>query len=326
MSKQNRVLLMFRKYFINFFWIGLVVVLGTIIYEKCNNPLDFIQSIVIDTLSTIGISLLVASFFSWASDTISFMDKIQELLKAIVIKRDFLSNLDNENKQNALRLLIKPSETERNIYANIEDYYSFYIKKTMNIINKNVRSDYSIEAKVFFDKQNNLVACEDVTTYRLYPNDKGFGTVKVGFLGSEKLNSVEYIYIYKPEGNRLEFKQDKLIYKEVPFGGMPSRMVEIDINEHVKDEKHLRIEIKTIEYGDDHWISIPFQALQPTDGIHYRLNCEDGFHIVKCETYGQGIDFNIDENPDKTEISISTYQWINDGTGLNVIVSNTKKI
>jgi hypothetical protein len=317
---ENKIIPFFKKFFLNYFWLGLVVLLTTIVIsEKITTP-SFIINVIIETMKTIGISILVASIFSWTFESFSFIQRIQELLRSVVVKRDFLSNLDNESKMDALKSIIKASTIEKNIYANIDDYYNYYIKQTMSMSEKNVRSDYSVNAKIYIDKVKNKIACEQITNYRLYPNENGFGIMRVGFIDEDQINEVSYVRIYKPEGGREEHCCENIKLEEEDFGGQLSRIAKIDLNKY-NNEKHLKIEIKVIEYGHDHWISFPFQALQPTDGLRYQITCSDSIQIVTCVTFGQGIDFNIDENVLKTEACVTTYQWVNEGTGIMIVAS-----
>jgi len=314
-----------KRFFLNYCWIGIIVILLTIIVDLNLSAQTLIQRICIELFKTIGISIVVASVFSWASESSEFIDKIQKLLKTIVVKRDFLSNLDSESKMDALKLIIQPTISEKKIYANIEDYYDFYIKQTMEIVNKNVRSDYYINARIFFDSDKQALACEQTINYRLYPHSKGFEGIKIGFTESNILNGfVSYVRIYKQNNGVEEIKKDDIELKEIVFDGVKALIASIDLSKY-SAEKQLTIEIKTTDYGFDHWISASIQALIPTDGLTYRVHCDDDIEIISSDTFGQGVQFNIDKSEDNKELTVSTFQWINEGTGISIIASRKKK-
>lgn len=321
LRKILEVLSLIRKFVLNFFWFGFAALLITIIFDFTLTNQTFIQKVIIELGKNVSIAIIIAAIFTWASESRAFINNVKTLLKNIIISRDFLSNLDTKNKMETLGLIIKPTGYEKEIYSNIEGYYDYYIRRTMDIINKNVRSDYSVNSRIYFDKKKGVLACEEVISYRLYPNSTGFGMLRLGFRESEKLNEVKYVKIYIPEGGRIDIPEKQIKLSNVAFGGGKARMAEINLEDYARDQKHLKIELKMIEYGCDHWIPVPYQALQPTDGLNYYLRCEDDIYIKKIETFGQGINFNIDENESHNECSITTYQWINDGTGIFIIAS-----
>lgn len=311
-----------KRFFLNYSWIGIIIILITIIADLKTSNQTLIQKTFIELFKTIGVSVLIASVFTWASESYEFIDKIQQLLKSVVVKRDFLSNLDSESKMDALKSIIKPSSFEKKIYANIEDYYDFYIRQTMEIANKNVRSDYSINARIYFDQVKNIIACDQTINYRLYPNSNGYEKINVGFTESNSnLDLVQYVRVFKQNNGVEEKKGEDIKLEEKMFEGMKVRICSIDLSKYSEKEKHLIIEIKTLTHGYDHWMSNSIQALQPTDGLTFRVRCEDNIEIVNCDTFGQGVQFNIDKSENNKELTASTFQWINEGTGISIITS-----
>jgi hypothetical protein len=310
-----------KRFFLNYCWIGIIIILLMIILDLKSPTQTLPLKVFIEFFKTIGISIIVASVFTWASDSYAFVDKIQELLKSVVVKRDFLSNLDADSKMDAIRSLIKPSSFERKVYTNIDDYYDFYIKKTMRMSEKNVRSDYNVNSRIYFDTEKNLVVCEKIVNYRLYPTMKGFEIIKIGFSDLRSSGKIDYVRIYKPNGEVVELKGEKIELKETIFDGEKMKIASIDMNSFTEKDKHLGVEFKILEYGYDHWIMAAIQTLQPTDGISYKIRCEDGIKIITSDTFGQGVNFKIDKYNNDTEISISTYQWLNEGAGIAIIAS-----
>lgn len=83
----------------------------------------------------------------------------------------------------------------------------------------------------------------------------------------------------------------------------------------------LDVELKVTEYGSDHWTLIQFKALQPTDGFRFQLRCEDGITVKDHSIFVVGAKYYLDIADDKKTISVSCNQWINEGTGLCVLVA-----
>ena len=330
MSEEGKFVKGMKKVFKNFFWLGVVVLLITIIvYEKLlvkyQNSIIF--KTLIDLSTTLSISIVISGIFTWVSESSFFATKIMSLLKSVVLKRDFLSNLDIANKKEALKVLIEPSRFERNNFERVADYYSFYIDQTMDLSNKNIRSDYIANVEVSFEA--NIVQYITDITYRLFPNEKGFGLLKVGFeeqpgskigeLISAKIgiSSGEYVDIT----NMFKDNDDTI-------GGMKSILKTVDLNQdkietiQLKEQKFLIVKLTLKEYGYDHWVPINFRTLQPTSSFSYVVNYPSDFHCVSYNTYGQAINYTIDDSqPHK--LDIRTPQWLNEGAGINIIISNT---
>lgn len=309
---------LFKRAFLNYFWIGILLCLTSIIIEQYYDPPDFKTLVLINLLSAIGISIIVASIFTFATDTSSFINRIKDFLEEIVIKRTFLGNIDTQSKEIALKSLLSPSEKEKDIYSNIEGYYEYYIKQTLNIGQKCVRSNYTFTTKAFYDNASMRVVFETIVTYRLYPSIDGYRDINVSF-GSEG-NLCEYVMINKPDGSRTVFSSDNISFiteKDIQIGT-------IKLSELGDGFPRLDIEIKAIEYGFDHWGMAVFQALQPTDGFRYSLTCDDSLTIKQHSVFLAGATYHLDIKQDLKCISLYCNQWINEGSGISVIVSITK--
>ena len=53
----------------------------------------------------------------------------------------------------------------------------------------------------------------------------------------------------------------------------------VEIPPHLKGEKSLSIQSVIEEYGYDHWAYLEWMSLYPTEGIYYKIICEDGLII-----------------------------------------------
>lgn len=141
-----------RSFFLNYLWLGIAILLISILMDKSypEPARAYWVSIFIKVIEGIGVAILIASIFTFASGTSEFVGKIKALLESIVIRRDFLANIDPDAKKDALKALIQPSASEKNKYPNIGDYYGYFINKTLEIKQKSVRSNYAIQARAFY--------------------------------------------------------------------------------------------------------------------------------------------------------------------------------
>lgn len=312
-----------RLFFINHFWIGIVLMLTAIILDLQFPPAGraYIFTATINLIQTVGASVLIASIFTYASGTSEFVDKIRTLLEDIIVRRNFLGNIDPEGKKEALKAIIQPSIAEKNIYPNIGDYYGHFINKTLEIGSRSVRSNYQVNSRAFYDSDQNKIAVEGFYSYRLYPNNEGFSDIVVGF--EEDANgpsSCSYAAVSTPDGKRTPFNKPPLEKHEE--GGDISMRATIPVGKVGVDANHLDVELKVTEYGNDHWQLITFKALQPTDGFRFHLRCDGDVRIQTHAIFVVGASYYIEEDhEDGKWITIACNQWINEGSGLSILIA-----
>lgn len=307
--------LFFKKFFINYFWLSiLLILLSLLIEQETKNTYLLIFSSLLETL---GMATFVAALFNFTLETTDFLDNIKELLENIVAKKNFLSNMNIGSKKEVLRNILQPSEAEMKKYSNIQDYYNYYANETLNVASKNVRSNYNINITAKIDKDKQRLVTTGTYSYRLYPSNQGFTPITIGFMLDDELSSCDLI-VNKPNGKWKTYTFDKDIKPNFKIGE-DSKVVEIDIQEECKDFEHLDIELRTKEYGQDHWMSVYFKAEQPTDGFNFILNTEDDIKIQIFNVFDVGHNYHIDKSDHN--IHIGCYQWINEGVGIPVIIS-----
>ena len=311
--KHNRWII---RSFLNYFWLGIVLILFSCIIDIQYPQPALWVGVSILFLQIVGVSILVATIFSFTSGTSEFINKITELLRNIVIDRNFLGNIDADGKRNALNALIKPTEAERQLYSDIGRYYDMYINHTMGITDKCVRSDYNIQATAYFDKTKNRIRIDEYLSYRLHPTVKGYDNITIAVDDIEKQSSVANVRVTTPEGKRVYNQKPEI--REVDFRGNKTGQAIIPLKELGSGCAHLKIEIELTEFGYDHWALLTFQALQPTDGFRYRISCLDKLRAVAKITFVHGAKFYV-ENTDGTELLFSSDEWFNEGTGLAVV-------
>lgn len=273
--------------------------------------------IVTSLLETLGAATFVAALFNFTLETTDFLEKIKDLLENIVIKKNFLSNINEESKKEVLKNILQPSEAEIKKYSNIEDYYNYYANETLSVASKNVRSNYNINITAKIDKTAKKIVTEGTYSYRLYPSNTGFAPITVGLMLDDDISTCDII-VNMPNGTREKFDFEKDI-KPMLKPSEDLNVATIDIQELGKNFEHLDIELRLKEYGFDHWMSVYFKAQQPTDGFNFILNTEDAIKIQIFNVFDVGHNYHIDKTDHS--IHIGCYQWINEGAGLSVIVS-----
>lgn len=320
------------KFFSPYFFVGIILILFSLTI-KANFELGKFLSVALTCVETVGVAILVASIFTFASGTSEFMNIVRKFLEDIVVSRNFLANIDVEGKKQALKSLIQPSTIERNNYPNIGNYYDYFIDRTLGIGKKSIRSNYNIYNRFYL--KDGVVVIEGTYKYRVYPHNDGYEDIVVGF--ENKKSYCEYISVCNPEGKRLYVRKDELGYEENNEGGDVTYLTRVsfkenklsdteseaivDGNEIAKGANHLDVEIKVIEYGDDHWSLVQFKALQPTDGFTFSIRCEDQIQIRTHAIYVVGAKYYIVDSDDKKSFHLTCNQWINEGSGVSVVVA-----
>lgn len=308
-----------RTFFINYLWLGIAILLISILLDKSypEQARVYWLTVFIKLLEGMGVSILIASIFTFASGTSEFVERIRSLLEDIVIRRDFLANIDPDSKKEALKALIQPTFSEKNKYPNIGDYYGYFIDKTLEIKEKSVRSNYAINARAFLCPVKHLIAIEGIYTYRLYPSANGFNDIILGFEDEKSFCSI--VTISDPDGRRETIKDPDL--KKFDEGGDVSYRGTIPIKNFADAKNHIDVELRLTEFGTDHWKLLQFKALQPTDGFRFHLQCDGNIRIQEHAIFVVGAKYHLELPEDGKSITFTCNQWVNEGTGLCVLVS-----
>jgi len=311
----------FKDFFLNYFWLGLIFIITSMFINEitCNEYWLLTSKL----LETIGMAMFIASLFSFTFESISFQNKMQNIVEKIVLKRAFLSDLPRERKKEALRNLLKPSEREMEKYSNIEDFYNSYIDEVLNVSQRNVRSNYNINIKVKYDTVKNCVYTDGIYSYRLYPSEKEYTAILVGFLKDDEFSSVDII-INLPNGERKHFEYEDI--KETFKINEIAKIANIEVNDFCNQFNHVDVELRVKEYGYNHWMNVFFKAEQATDGFKMDVICDDGLTIKTNILFDVGHNYHVDKNDNNNEIHISCHQWINEGSGVSMIISKPEQV
>lgn len=316
-----------KNIFWNYVWIGVTLLLVAIILdlEYPHGNRNIYLSISINFIQAVGLSVVISSVFSWATESTKFINNIKNLLESIIIKRSFLSNLSHNDKKIALKSLIHPSDLERSTYPDISNYYEYFIDRTLSVSEKNVRSNYNVNCRAFFDETLSRIIIEGVYSYRLFPNSDGYLPIRAGF-HQAKVEGSKCLYIRAKnnKGEKEEKKEPELEEKEE--NGAIISSTELDVSKIGSGCSHLDIELKVREVGKERDQLLQFIALQPTDGFRFELSCEQNISILDKAVFVVGAKYDIDISDNNKNITITCNQWINEGSGIAIMIkyqSNT---
>ncbi len=189
-----------------------------------------------------------------------------------------------------------------------------------NSANKCVRSNHSVNVRAFIDRKAGKVICNSKIAYRVYPTKERYSDIKVGFYEKESESTCGEVIINTPHGEREVKKGKDLTFGGVVIDGGKARLANIDVSKYNENCSHLDIEMNITEPGYDHWKMLSFGALLPTDGFRHYIRCEDGLEIRDFHTFVHGAKMHVDLR-DNNEMTTSCNEWVNEGTGLSVLIS-----
>lgn len=78
----------FKKYFLNYFWLSIVLILVSILIET--NTSNKYCNVFASLLETLGMAAFVAAIFNFTIETTDFIEKIKDCIwKELLLKRIF---------------------------------------------------------------------------------------------------------------------------------------------------------------------------------------------------------------------------------------------
>lgn len=310
----------FWRFFSNYFWLGAVITLIAIVVDHNWASTDIIRSVIIDLLKTIGVSVMIAAIFSFASGTNEFVNNIRRLLEKIVIQRDFLGNIDSVSKRTALESLLQPSDDEKKIYSKIHEYYTQFIDEALSIGDKSIREGYVVNCFAKYDPNLRKIAVESTYSYSLYRTKDGFKKISLGFEEGEEHSTFDKLCIRDSNGISL-LEESSIPLQNHNTNGVKFRRVDKEVPQTAAQETRLKIDQTVTEVGSDHWCLLTFNNLQPTNNFQLFLHCDDNVDIKKYSVFFVDAEYMVDLSQNNKKIHISTNQWINQGTGLAILLA-----
>lgn len=312
------------NFFTKWFFFGIILILISVClsFYVDKLPTDslmydyrMVLSIAANLLSTLGIALFVGCIFDFSKNSEAFVSFVSKILSDIVVSKSFLSKLSSKDKEQALNLILKPTEYQIERYSNINDFFKKKIKETMRMFDTNFKTNMAIDVEAYKDKKDNVVKCKSTLTYNVYKVNDQFVPIKVYF---EKSNSsADKLIILSPTGK---------INAEESSSTETSGGIEYDVYTYTIPEKynkcdHLKIKRTITEPGHDHWINYYWQSLTPYEGIDFKLRCKDNLTIKDHMVFDDKAYYLITENEEKTELEIASPEWLDANTGFSIIIS-----
>jgi len=329
------------KTFLPALFIGSLLILFSIIISDIHiSDIQFYEilpsrflGIVSIFLKNFGIALIIAYIFTFVSSTHNFIEFIRDKLINIMITKDFLDRLSNDERQQMLKTILKPNKEISSVYAGINDYFNKYITKSLSLFKTHFRGSYTLNAVARIDEVRNVVCIDVQIGYRMYKVFGEFERLNVGF--EDENVEEEPLEVYSPDGTKHSVSSTALSKSELSsketdtdFRNDPSLVKGslAILPDELKRHDYLDIRRKITEYGNDHWHLFTLRTTQPCDKFSIHLTCEGDLMIKKYIPFGKINSFNIDCQKENKVISIFCNEWMEAGLGVAVLIAKRDKL
>ncbi len=309
-----------------FAYIGVGLILISVIANLCESSCpqgipSFVVSVLCNTLSTIGIALLIGAIFDLAKNSQEFIESISKILSNIVVSKEFLNTLSENDKRQALELILQPSGDQLQQYSNINHYFQKKIDESVAIFDTNFKSHLSLDVTAY--REDGKVKARSKLQYRIYKINNEYQPIQTWFEeeGSEFLSTKiicnsKIFEIKQDDQSEMDSEENrtKITYQKSFF----------EIPKEYQDSPYVTVQYDIVEPGFDHWMNYTWTSLTPYDGLNFSLTCKDGLTVKQHRLFDNGNGYTVDIDEDKKGIRILSTEWLNSFTGLSIIVGETK--
>lgn len=278
----------------------------------------FITDFLIYIFGSFGISLLIASAFSYTIETASFINYIKRILTDVVISKDFLKNLDISNKKETLRLILNPPEYKENLYKNIDGYIQEYIDNSINLFQTNFKSNLTLNLFVTYQENNKLII-EGKISYKIHRILQNFEPIKCGFDHSD--SELLEIKITTPDREVIKVNRNDFKKNEKKKIGVQDTEYRYYIPDNLQKYDYLITESKFLEKGHSNWQVFRYKNLSPLDGLNINLHCDSGLSVKDHMIFDEDENYSISVS-NKKHIQIFCHQWVKIGAGVSILIGN----
>lgn len=308
-----------RSFFSKFFFVSVILILAGLMLTDVsveNSKIKFITYLTSLLLTNVGVAIFVANIFTFILGTEEFISFIRDRLINIVISKDFIRNLNQEEQKKLLHLVLKPAKELSEIYSGITSYFNQYIDNSMKLFDTIYRGHMRIDGFASFNKDRNCIQLSYDIDYVIYKTGEKFDPI---ILGLEDKSSAHIKTIIRGSGNIEKTLTDEQA-REIPLDDPTmQKMMELEIPPEFNRLSQVNVSRRIVEYGSDHWQIFSYKTIKACDQVSITINCEDGLVIKNCNTYGIQGNFSIEKEPSKIKVTYN--DWLSPGFGVNILVA-----
>lgn len=317
-EKSERTLKWFH-FFTKWFFIGLSLIIASMLIPLIpvgnGKIVSEAQRVISGILSSVGVALVIGAVFDFSKNSEAFVHFVSGILSDIVVSKAFLTRLSQSDKEEALALIVKPSDKEIEQYSNINSLFKKRIHDLSTMFDYNFKTNVVLNITAYYDKEKNAVCCKTDLTNTMYKVGKEYVPIKILFEkpGSESSN----VCILPPEGCDQRIEGTK---SDVIIGGSHFEQHTYDIPPEYQKFDHITIRRTMIEPGSEHWVNYYWQSLTPYEGLNCTIICKDNLVIKDWMIFDNKAYYHVDVSDGEQRMEIASSQWLDTDTGFVVTI------
>lgn len=304
------------------FFISIILALIGIILSDLNfvdyPKFNFLIKILANLSQAIGCSIFVGNIFTFILGTNQFISYVREKLINIVLSKEFVTTLNQEEQKKLLKLVLKPKVETSNTYSGINDYFNQYVEDSIMLFDESFRGHMVLDATASFNTEKNRIqvhfdieyvvykACAKFDPIPLYLEEEDFEHIRTIIRGPDNVEKIL-------SGEEVKTSND---VSEVPT--MKKKYI-MEIPDEFNNSNQINISRRIIEYGNDHWQVFSYKTIKACDRLTLILRCEDDIVVRLCHTYGVQQKFSIEKEDKKVKVIFN--DWLNPGFGVNILLA-----
>lgn len=322
-KKKKQKLPFFSMFFTKYTIWGFLLILFSILINLYNTFNNFILCISQNLLSTIGVAILVGAIFDFSKNSEAFTLFVSNILKDIVISKDFLNIMNEDEKKNSLELILKPTNLQIEQCSSIDLYYKKSIEKFMKLYNSPFKTNLIININIIRE-DGKLIAKGDLT-HKIYKVNGKFQPIITTFEHDNcKINES---FIILPDGEKIKLENTSVKEtnnrEEMDENGEIAKKYETYIPDEYYNFPFLTVCREFSETGHDHWINFHWTSLTICDGIYFKMICDKGITVKDYLVFDNKKCYDIEESNDGRTMKIISTHWLDTYSGFTITVSDT---
>lgn len=323
MKKKKKNKTKFSIFFTKYTIWGFMIILLSVIIDLLNTNNYFVINIVTNILSSIGIAILVGAIFDFSKNSEAFTSFVSNILRNIVVSKDFLNVMSEEEKKNSLELILKPTDLQIEQCSSIDLYYKKSINTFMNLYNSPFKTNLIININVM--KENGRIVARGDLTHKIYKVNGKYESIITTFEHDNCKIIDSFIILPNGEKIRLENESVKVTNnaEEINENGEIAKKYETQIPDKYCDSSYLTVCREFEEVGNDHWINFHWISLTICDGIFFKMFCDKDITIKDYLVFDDKMCYDIEVNNTKNIIKIISTNWLNSYSGFTITASDT---
>lgn len=319
-----------RSFFTHWLLLGIIFILASICINFCcvncidlnsasiwTKFLSFLGKIAEGLASSIGIALVVGCVFDFSKNSEAFTNFVSNIIKRIMVTKEFLREIKTEEKRNVLELLIAPTDAQIEQCSSINLYYKKSIDAFFNLCNKPFKTNLTINVVAKFE--DDRIVCEGNVASRRYKTNGDFKSIITTFDNPDSEQSNSYILLPNGMKHNLADESITIDNNERNIG----RKYTIDVPEKMNDCPYITIVKDFKERGTEEYMVFNWSSLTPCDGICFELNCVDGLEIIEYKIFDDPNLYEVNVNDLKNNIKIVSNSWLNEYTGFTLLIKKS---